>query len=273
MRGRLELADEGTSPLVDNVRKLVAQNILRAVSVGFQPIEQQPLDKDADKYFGPFKFTKSELLECSLVAVPANPHALLTAKSLGIADDFLAEVFRKTADPTPKPVHAKPGIHLVPQATKMKPLSERIQDAEQNIVSMRDQLTAIINENESPDESQAAQIDDLSMRIDAQTRSRDALVTAERANAARTPPSHSPPTAPAVLRQPLISHKIEPREHIIRAMTTHLIAKMSGRQIDDVLRERYPGDEGTGVVIRAANAPAHDHGGGLGRGTGDHRGC
>ena len=89
LRGRLELADEGTSPLVDNVRKLVAQNILRAVSVGFRPIEQQPLDKNASELWGPFKFTKSELLECSLVAVPANPHALSTAKSLGIADNFM----------------------------------------------------------------------------------------------------------------------------------------------------------------------------------------
>ena len=52
LRGTLELADEGTSPLVDNVRKLVAQNILRAVSVGFRPIEQQPLDKNASEMSG-----------------------------------------------------------------------------------------------------------------------------------------------------------------------------------------------------------------------------
>ena len=141
LRGRLELAAEGTSPLVDTVRKLVEQDILRAVSVGFRPLEQQPLTKDADKYFGPFRFMKSELLECSLVAVPANPNALQTVKSLGIAGDSLSEVFRKTAGPTPRAIPAKTGKALVPQATKMKTLSERIQDAEQNINSMRDQLT------------------------------------------------------------------------------------------------------------------------------------
>ena len=126
--GRLELAAAGTSPLVDTVRALVDQNILRAVSVGFRPLEQKPLNEDADKYFGPFKFIKSELLECSLVAVPANPNALATAKSLGLPGDFLAEVFRKTAGPTPRAIPAKPGKSLVPQATKMKPLSERIED-------------------------------------------------------------------------------------------------------------------------------------------------
>ena len=39
-------------------------------------------------------------------------------------------------------------------------------------------------------------------------------------------------------------------------MAVHLIAKMQDKRIDDVLRERYPGDEGTGIVLRAAMAPA-----------------
>src|SRR5262245_10675734 len=40
---RLNLAAEGTSALVDTVRRLLAQKILRAVSVGFQPIDKEKL--------------------------------------------------------------------------------------------------------------------------------------------------------------------------------------------------------------------------------------
>ena len=96
LRGRLELADEGTSALVDTIRKLTKQNILRAVSVGFRALEKQPLTKDADKNWGPFRFTKSELLECSLVSVPANPNALALTK--GLPHDAITEIFSKPAN-------------------------------------------------------------------------------------------------------------------------------------------------------------------------------
>ena len=107
--GRLKLAAEGTSALVDTVRKLVAQGILRAVSVGFQPGEKQPLHDRADKLFGPFRYTKSRLLECSLVAIPANANALAVAR--GYPADVLLEVFRKPAIEgieEPQAVHGKP---------------------------------------------------------------------------------------------------------------------------------------------------------------------
>jgi hypothetical protein len=48
---------------------------MKAVSIGFQPIESEPLAG------GGRKFTKWELLEISLVAVPANSEALVIARS------------------------------------------------------------------------------------------------------------------------------------------------------------------------------------------------
>ena len=72
--GRLRLAKPGTSPLVDTVRSLIDQRILKAVSVGFQPIEAQP------RKGGGYEFIKAELHEVSVVAVPANPSALAIAK-------------------------------------------------------------------------------------------------------------------------------------------------------------------------------------------------
>src|SRR5213595_1415003 len=39
--GDLNLADEGTSDRIDEIRRLVQQNILRAVSVGFLPVKME----------------------------------------------------------------------------------------------------------------------------------------------------------------------------------------------------------------------------------------
>jgi len=76
LMGSLRLAKPGTSPLIDTVRSLIDQRILRAVSVGFQPIEAKPRSKS-----GGYDFIKSALHEVSVCAVPANPQALAVAKS------------------------------------------------------------------------------------------------------------------------------------------------------------------------------------------------
>src|SRR5580765_8118398 len=44
--GKLEFAKRGTSARIDELISLVEQRVLRAVSVGFEPIEYEPLDKE-----------------------------------------------------------------------------------------------------------------------------------------------------------------------------------------------------------------------------------
>lgn len=87
--GRLKMAKPGTSPLVDTVRSLIDQRILKAVSVGFQPIEAEPR-----KSGGGFDFIKSALHEVSVVSVPANPNALAIAKALSpeVADKLFVQL-------------------------------------------------------------------------------------------------------------------------------------------------------------------------------------
>ena len=87
--GRLKLAKPGTSELVDTVRSLIDQRILKAVSVGFQPIEAEPR-----KSGGGFDFIKSALHEVSVVSVPANPNALAIAKALSpeVADKLFVRL-------------------------------------------------------------------------------------------------------------------------------------------------------------------------------------
>ena len=257
LRGELELAEAGTSPLVDTIRALVRQNILRAVSVGFRPVEKAPLNDTSDKYYGPFRFMKSELLETSLVSVPANPRALSTAKSLGLSSDVVAEIFCKPAMEDHSRITGKPAKYLAPQGTnKMKPLSERIENAQIEYNANQDRLQELAN-MEDLDEAAQAEIEERSLNRETIHKQIDTLKKLETGLATQRATSEQQRMqAPAIIRTPQAARKLEPRDHIYRALTAHFIAKMQQKTIDEVLRERYPGDEGTGIVLRANMAPA-----------------
>jgi hypothetical protein len=61
------------------ILELFREKILNASSVGFIPIEWEPLDKDTDPNgWNGRKFTKQELLELSACPVPSNPAAIQT---------------------------------------------------------------------------------------------------------------------------------------------------------------------------------------------------
>jgi HK97 family phage prohead protease len=69
----VEFPPAGTTRVADEVFNLVREGFLRAVSVGFVPDDWEPLVGGGRRY------TSMELLEVSLVPIPANPEALLAA--------------------------------------------------------------------------------------------------------------------------------------------------------------------------------------------------
>src|SRR4029077_279646 len=69
--GKLILADPGTDRDIDRLRQLIEQRILRAVSIGFRALAAVPIGNG----FG-LRCTESELVEASLVSIPANAQAL-----------------------------------------------------------------------------------------------------------------------------------------------------------------------------------------------------
>ena len=88
--GDLQLAAKGTSRMADLARGLIEQGILRAVSVGFKPLKAEPIKPRGMKYL------EAELLEVSLVSVPAHPRAVMVAKSLGATDQEMKLFFTET---------------------------------------------------------------------------------------------------------------------------------------------------------------------------------
>lgn len=91
LMGDLELAAPGTSQRIDEIRALIDQRILKAVSVGFRVKDYVPLEKDDP--FGGWDIKRSELLETSVVSVPAHQDALLAASALGISRSTQKMVF------------------------------------------------------------------------------------------------------------------------------------------------------------------------------------
>jgi HK97 family phage prohead protease len=82
----------GTSARIDELIALVEKKVLTAVSIGFLPEESEDIRNGGKRY------TKTTLVEASLVSIPANPNALAVAKSLNISTGTLNMAFRKTAD-------------------------------------------------------------------------------------------------------------------------------------------------------------------------------
>ena len=74
---KIEFPEEGVNPTADVYRKLYIGGFMRASSVGFIPKEWEDLDGKSGLWR---KYIKQELLELSLVSVPANPEALTPMK-------------------------------------------------------------------------------------------------------------------------------------------------------------------------------------------------
>jgi HK97 family phage prohead protease len=163
LRGKLQMAPKGTSARIDEIRTLIEHDILRAVSVGFRPTATPESLKDKDgKDTGGVRFLRQELLECSVVPIPANPNALAIAKALNVSSDTLKLVFAESGNQRQRPrARTLAGEFAAPpratRATAMS-LQQRIQDAEQRLNGKRDQLTEHLrnlddaNPRESDDE-------------------------------------------------------------------------------------------------------------------------
>lgn len=94
---RAKFVDQGISGLADQLFRLVAAGTLCAVSIGARALgEPEPILDDKEQLTG-FRYGAMELLELSLVSVPANPNALLLGRSMGLEEDLLTEAFEVDA--------------------------------------------------------------------------------------------------------------------------------------------------------------------------------
>jgi HK97 family phage prohead protease/HK97 family phage major capsid protein len=275
LRGRLKMAPAGTSARIDELRKLVEAGILKAVSVGFRPIEHKPRDAPS---MGS-TYTKSELVETSLVAIPANPNALAIAKSMKLSATTIDMVFAKNGSEktivtrsgkmasTPRP----PAKGKVTQMSS--PIAQRIEAKQAKIVSLRDQLTEHLKkvDDDNPTDENTAVTETLTQQIEAQERDLEALKRAEqnlmtKATEADTEKSNGKGSGGMEVKnyRPFAApiKKVNPVDYIFRALTVQVKHhhEKGARTMVDVMKETYGEDEKThammNIICRAATVPA-----------------
>jgi HK97 family phage prohead protease/HK97 family phage major capsid protein len=241
LMARLEFAAKGTSARIDELTSLVEQGILRAVSVGFRPLEYDQLKN------GGVKYTKQELLETSLVSVPANPSALAVAKSLHISDETMSLAFGEQADvkaremPTGEQAANPTSIK---RHTPMNTLSQRIENAQADLNAKRDNLV-VLNSAEDLD---LDAIEELTAQIETAERTVEVLKASEAKIGIDVQAR-----VPAEVRRPLGTHSKELSgiDLLVRGIVARGCAKWGEKTIDKVLEERYPGHEATAVIAKA----------------------
>jgi HK97 family phage major capsid protein/HK97 family phage prohead protease len=248
--GRLALAKRGTSERLDEMISLVEQGILRTISVGFRPLEWEPIDPKLPH--GGQRYKMQELLEASLVSVPANPAAVALAKSLNISPETLAIAFGEQAE-TKRRALGEPGEHAESQHSKdgcgkMKTLSQRIEDAQNDMNLKRDKLAELTSaDNIDPDA-----IEEATRQVEEVERAVTVLKGAE-AKIGLTAAPAGAPASPAVARRPLgyPQKEVDGFDLMVRAAVVNGVSLFTGKSVDKVLDERYPGHEATAIIAKA----------------------
>lgn len=98
-----EFMPDGMNDFADTVWRAVEAGFLKASSVGFMPtVEPNLIRGDADESgYRPitgFEFIGQELLELSVVPVPANPAALALARDMGMSPESQTLLFDTTGE-------------------------------------------------------------------------------------------------------------------------------------------------------------------------------
>jgi HK97 family phage prohead protease len=276
LRGHLELAPKGTSSRIDEIRRLIDAGILKAVSVGFRPIDSAPINKK-DPWSG-MRFTKQELVETSLVAVPANPNALAVAKSLKISSATLDLVFAKTGRQNNVSggggtSAGKPAAIPIQRRSAIMDglLAPRIAESEKRLNGYRDQLTEHLKNSDDTNVSDADLTvrTDLNAKIVQEEKTRQSLIDSQTRLGAISTVEHednvgkgTAMTVHSARPFAIPAKKIEPVEYIWRTLAVTLKQHTEGhkRPIMDVLKDTYGEDEVTrqmvGIMTRAPSSPA-----------------
>lgn len=260
--GRLVLAAEGTSARIDELRKLVEQGILRAVSVGFSVLEWGQPGKST------YDIEKQELHEVSLVSVGSNTNALAAARALNISESTLRLAFGEHAEEGRGGVstpgknadqsnagekRTRTGLPSKQKANPMeKSLSKRIEETEAELVSERDSLAAAVEADDAAEmETRSGTIEVLEERL-------TGLQRAEKAMGQRAAGGGDKPPAKPVVRKPLGVKARQPKagDMVLRAGVVQMLAYVGQRDPVKVLEERYGDHEETNVFVRAAVDPA-----------------
>lgn len=258
---RLVMAKPGTSSVIDMLRGLIEQRILRSVSVGFLPKKWEDLDPENPR--AGRRYTKAELLEISVVTIPANPEALAVAKSLGMTPELQSALFlpSESAGSIHKSINRPTAERSTPRNTTMKTLAQQIKALEEELVLHRDKVTELSAVD--PTEETDTELAEATVQLNAVTDRLERLQAAQAAIARKAvaprvepnadPKAGDPPRVFARAKQ-----KAPPADILMKAGFATFRSIVTRTPIEQVVKEVFGSEtKELEVMIRAATAAAN----------------
>jgi len=276
----LTLLEAGLTRAADMVRAFLEAGVRMAASIGFVPDESAyELIRDAknERVTG-IKFLKAQLVEASIVVVPAQPLALNIAKGLGLSLRDLepfeavenvqrlprvsarADLIARAA-----PAASRATSHRERGSTMTPTLAEKITSAKAAIVADEDQLAALsaktagLPAGEDPTEEDRVEADELTARIERGNVNLKFLETMERGLARRAVGAGEQRGAPAIVhanRKPTV-------DLFVRSALAAFESNVTHQSVESIVARRWPQSVELAEVsklltfnVKAAQAPA-----------------
>ncbi len=242
--------------------------LVSGLSIGFRSLEQEPIPQTRG-----IRFLKWQFLELSVVTIPANADASITA----IRSIDTAQRAASGQSTSPGPVYLNsPGVtgsmkrHA--QEGVMKTMSEQITALEAKRQASAARMDVVmqrsLDENRTSDASEQEEFDTLAVEVEALDKDLVRLrkVESTKASTAQAVIKADTPRSGSLARGGLDTvyavpaHKIPPQDHVWRSLVCAVRAHFNKQSPIEVLKQEYGDDDHTravfNVITRAATVPA-----------------
>lgn len=250
---------------IDEAWQSVKAGLVRAVSIGFRPLEYTIMEDT-----GGYRFTRSEIYELSLVTVPANAGATITEiKSLDA--EVRAALGKKQAEAEEKPASGVTDkktktVKLTPKEGKTTMnLAEQIKQFQNERAAKAAQMEELMKKSadsgETLDDADAAAFDELEAEVTSIDKQLDRLKKLEKAKMATATPvvekaGQDDPAATAARQNIRVTVKQELPKGVAfaRLAKCKALSKMQQVPAYEMAEALYPDDQRISRILKAAVA-------------------
>lgn len=247
-----EVTEDGiVKDLTDQAAHLVKYKLVRAVSIGFRPLD--PENSVEFLQNGGVRFKRTEALELSLVSIPAQPDATIEQ----------VRAYVKSFDTNRPAATGTSAVRVLPRNSSgasdtrgrtpamAKTLGEQIKDWEATRAAKAARRDELINKSAEAGQTLEAQedeeYDELKAEIEKIDKHLVRLNELEKENVAKAKAVENPKTFDAASQQRegrviSVKENLPPGIGFARGVKARIVARLDGRRPIDIAKEMYPSD-------------------------------
>lgn len=231
---------------IEEAWQSIVSGLIAAVSIGFRAIEEAFIKETMS-----FRFTKTEVLELSLVTIPANAEATIdTIKSLDLGASA-----RSIPPGVPGPL---PVVRAMRGASAMNTIAEQIKNFENTRASHVARQTAIMTKSAEAgatlDKAEGEEYDTLAAEIASIDTHVTRLRALEASNAKAATPVPATPATPARVPVIQVRSTLPPATGFVRYVRAMVIAKGSAVHALEIAKQWRDSTPEVELAIKAAVA-------------------